>query len=155
MSAKVIYIFVDKAGTIATIKAPCSKAAAEDYDFEAYGPKKVKGNVKARFDNLLKKGYNFANWHFIEQVPQNAVEAFEIEISKWRAGPTTQDLAKVYARDRVALRKVLSLFRRGKWLEAHVAAIKLDTIVRDVIPLKVWRLITEVRVRYRKAAGGC
>ena len=88
-----------------------------------------------------------------QKPPENEIHAFKVEISKWSNSSCSKDLARVYAADRVALRKVLALFRAGKMLEAGQAAYSLDTLVRDVIPGAAWRRMTDFRTEDRKAAG--
>lgn len=43
--------------------------------------------------------------------------------------------------DAAGLRKVASLIRLGKYKDARAEAWRLDTIVRDYIPDRAWRLI--------------
>ena len=85
--------------------------------------------------------------------PENEIEAFKIEISKWRVGKGTKHLAALYSEDRIMLRRVLALYRPGKYLEAHHQALGLSEVCRDVIPFACWRRLSEARVADRVAAG--
>ncbi len=82
---------------------------------------------------------------------QKLVDQFAEQIRQWHRPPgcTDRGLDKVYSADRKTLRKVLSLFRRGKYLEAGLEAQSMDTILRDIIPEKQWRLMCEARTQER------
>ena len=79
------------------------------------------------------------------------VHLFAELIREWRRprGDTDKSLDKCYTKDRKQLRHVLSLFRRGKYLEAGLEAQSMDTILRDIIPDKAWRLMCEARTDER------
>jgi hypothetical protein len=71
-----------------------------------------------------------------------AMEAMGKTIISWQ--PTRGDnasLKKCYTQDRKDLRKVLSLYKKGKWKEAGEFASHLDTLVRDMIPDSIWKSI--------------
>lgn len=85
--------------------------------------------------------------------PDKEIEAFEIEITKWRVSKGTKHLAALYTEDRVMLRRILALFRQGKYLEAHHMALGLSEVCRDVIPFACWRRLSDARVADRVAAG--
>lgn len=69
------------------------------------------------------------------------VHDFENAIKAWDCGKEDEkELKEAYAKDRKALHKVLNLFKKGKIKESYKAAWDLDTIVRDQIPGRVWKL---------------
>lgn len=77
--------------------------------------------------------------HIKNKPPVNEIHIFEQAIRNWKlpAGSGCKDLAPVYAQDRKDLRKVLALFKAGKYKETCRAAWNLDTIVREKIPSSV------------------
>lgn len=52
-------------------------------------------------------------------------------------------MLKMFTADRRDFRKVLSLYRKGKYQEAGKVAAHMDTAARDYIPDKIWRDITD------------
>lgn len=70
---------------------------------------------------------------------EQAIKEFEAVIKDYR---WTHDkdpaMIKMYAADRRDFRKVLSLYRKGKYKEAGEVAGHMDTAPREHIPQKVW-----------------
>jgi len=78
------------------------------------------------------------------------IEEFADQIRGWRhTGRRDPTMTKLFSSDRKQLRSVLSLFRRGKYLEAGLEAHLLDTILRDVIPDRAWRYMNNARTQER------
>jgi hypothetical protein len=69
--------------------------------------------------------------------------SFAKVIDGWsgRAAACDKKLARVYETDAAQLWKIHSLIRKGKCDEALNRAVMLDTIVRDLIPEAVWKLM--------------
>jgi len=82
---------------------------------------------------------------------QELVDRFADIIRGWRdtSAHPRPGLVKAYTKDRKVLRHVLSLFRRGKYLEAGLEAQSMDTILRDIIPDEAWRLMCDARTKER------
>lgn len=60
---------------------------------------------------------------------------------KWRCergDPSNKTMLAMYASDRKDMRRVLSLYNKGKWKEAVELAGHMDTAARDYIPQRVW-----------------
>lgn len=53
-------------------------------------------------------------------------------------GCDNANMKKMYASDRKHMRRVLSLYNKGKWAEAAEVAGHMDTGARDYIPQRVW-----------------
>ena len=71
------------------------------------------------------------------------VDSFEKAIDAWKDDTADAHMKKAYAADRKGLKNVLNLFKKGKLKEAYQVAWDLDTIVRDQIPDKVWKIWDE------------
>jgi hypothetical protein len=66
---------------------------------------------------------------------------------QWRCepgDPSNKEMLAMYASDRKDFRKVLSLYRQGKWKEAAEFAGHMDTAARDYIPNGIWEEINDV-----------
>lgn len=73
----------------------------------------------------------------------NAIERLEKIIDHHR--PDEYDdssMKKMYTQDRRDLRKVLSLYKTGKWAKGEELASGLDTAVREMIPNPIWDALT-------------
>ena len=59
---------------------------------------------------------------------------------QWTSAPgyDNVEIKKMYASDRKDMRRVLSLYNKGKWTEAAEVAGHMDTAARDHIPQRVW-----------------
>ena len=77
----------------------------------------------------------------IELDISNEIEQFNNAIDAWRNKGDDEIANKVYAKDRKDLREVLHYFQEGNLKKAYNKASYLDTIVRDVIPNSVWRIL--------------
>jgi hypothetical protein len=75
------------------------------------------------------------------KVADKAAEEFETAITEW-GKDCSMDIQTVYRDDRLQLTYVLKLFKEGHVRAAWIAARKLDTVVRDVIPKKAWQIMT-------------
>ena len=62
-------------------------------------------------------------------------------IEKWVGGGDDPEMIMCYAVDRQDLTAVLELFKSGDFEAATVKIRRLDTIVRELIPESVWRII--------------
>jgi len=77
------------------------------------------------------------------------LERFTANITRWQgAGRQAEqdgdmDLARLYERDVADLRAVLALVRAGQWPQAARLCDRLDTLVRDQIPPRLYRAIYE------------
>lgn len=72
------------------------------------------------------------------------IEQFEAAIKSHRWDkPNEKDMMEMFAGDRKDLRKVLSLYRQGKWKEAYTYAAHMDTAAREHIPNGIWNEIVE------------
>lgn len=60
-----------------------------------------------------------------------------IDSHRAQAGDST-DMRKMYTQDRKDLRRVHTLYKKGRWAEAGEFASHLDTAVRDEIPQSIW-----------------
>jgi hypothetical protein len=47
-------------------------------------------------------------------------------------------MLRMFAADRKDLRRVLSLYRKGKWQEAYAHARHMDTAARELIVERIW-----------------
>ena len=79
----------------------------------------------------------------IELDISNEIEQFNNAIDAWKeaSGNRDTELKKAYVADRKDLREVLHYFQEGNLKKAYNKASYLDTIVRDVIPNSVWRIL--------------
>ena len=79
-------------------------------------------------------------------ITKEQIEKFEVTIRKWKAeGDDKRDKEMVacYKKDRKDLRKVVSLIKQGKFKQAGDVAWNLDSVVRDVISIRVYNFITK------------
>ena len=79
-------------------------------------------------------------------ITKEQIEKFEIAIKNWKAiGDHKKDkeMVALYKKDRKDLRRVVSLIKRGKFKQAGNMAWDLDSVVRDVIPIRVYNFITK------------
>lgn len=53
------------------------------------------------------------------------------------------DLRKSYTQDRKDLRRVQTLYKKGRWAEAGEFSSHLDTMVREMIPDPIWDVIQD------------
>ena len=77
-----------------------------------------------------------------EQIEQ--IEKFEIAIKNQKAiGDHKKDkeMVALFKKDRTELREVVSLIKQGKDKQAGEMAWDLDSVVRDVIPIRVYNFI--------------
>ena len=80
------------------------------------------------------------------------LQKLDAGIAKWgqvgseAAGDGDADLAGTYRKDCAALRSILALARQGHLAAAGRAAQRLDTVVRDRIPVRLYNALC-------KAAG--
>ena len=80
----------------------------------------------------------------------DACEAFKeiIKDYRWhceRGDPDNKAMLAMFAKDRKDFRKVLSLYRKGRWQEAAEYAGHMDTAAREHIPEQIWNDIQSAR----------
>lgn len=81
------------------------------------------------------------------EMPLNmeAIRQIDQVIANHRAVlPADSDLRKCYAADRKDLRRVQTLYKKGKWAEALLYAQHMDTLPRDMIPDAIWNDINSI-----------
>jgi hypothetical protein len=80
------------------------------------------------------------------RLDKDAIDLMERIIDKHRPQKgDSDDMRKLYTRDRRDLRLVLSWYKIGKWEAAGELAQGLDTAVREMIPDPIWNSITKDR----------
>jgi len=68
-----------------------------------------------------------------------AAEKFRLRIAEYPGYHEKEaDMKKMYAGDRRDFRRVLSLYKKGKWSEAAEVAGHMDTAPREHIPERIW-----------------
>jgi hypothetical protein len=76
------------------------------------------------------------------EMPLNmeAIRQMDEIIDGWRASPGDDaNLRKCYTQDRKDLRRIQTLYKKGKWAEALLHAQNMDTLPRDMIPDAIWK----------------
>jgi predicted RNA binding protein with dsRBD fold (UPF0201 family) len=74
---------------------------------------------------------------------ERALDNLRDSIESWASTDWGNDLEmrKAQAKDLYDLRKIRSLIRKGKTLEACIHAQDLDTLLKDQIPSCCWKLL--------------
>jgi hypothetical protein len=75
-------------------------------------------------------------------IDMEAIRQMDEIIDKWRPGSFSgladPETRKAFSQDRKDLRRVQTLYKKGKWAEALLHAQNMDTLPRDMIPQKIW-----------------
>lgn len=80
----------------------------------------------------------------IKTITEGDLSYFETKIDNWKEdNKKDKKMVEAYTKDRKELRIILGFVKKGKYKEAGEHAYFLDTVVRDVIPSKIYNIIID------------